>query len=205
MTGPAKTVFPATSMPDRDWWAALWPEPEGIVRQLGIGPDMTVLDLCCGDGYFTAPLAKRVSGKVYALDLDPAMIDRAKAEVTRQGVSVLQWICADAREVTNSLPEPVDYVLLANTFHGAPDQVGLVRSAKAVLRPRGLFGIVNWHHLPREETTVLGLPRGPQTDMRMSPEAVSAVIEPEGFRTVQIIDLPPYHYGIVFSARTRHG
>ncbi|MFJ6328677.1 MULTISPECIES: class I SAM-dependent methyltransferase [unclassified Rhizobium] len=85
MTGAAKTVFPAASMPDRDWWAALWPDPGGIVQQLGIEPDMTVLDLCCGDGYFTAPLAKRVSGKVYALDFDPAMIDQARAEVVRQG------------------------------------------------------------------------------------------------------------------------
>ncbi|MFJ6328676.1 MULTISPECIES: class I SAM-dependent methyltransferase [unclassified Rhizobium] len=115
----------------------------------------------------------------------------------------MQRICADARELTNLFSEPVDYVLIANTFHGVPDQVGLVRSAKAVLRPQGLFGIVNWHALPREETTVPGLPRGPRTDMRMSPEAVSAVIEPEGFRTVRIIDLPPYHYGTVFSARTR--
>ena len=52
--------FPATSMPDRDWWAALWPDPEGVLRQVGVEPGMTVLDLCCGDGYFTAPLARLV-------------------------------------------------------------------------------------------------------------------------------------------------
>jgi predicted methyltransferase len=56
--------FPATSMPDRDWWSALWPNPADILRKIGIKSDMTVLDLCCGDGYFTAPLTRLVEGKV---------------------------------------------------------------------------------------------------------------------------------------------
>ncbi|WP_245425644.1 class I SAM-dependent methyltransferase [Phyllobacterium brassicacearum] len=190
--------FPATSMPDRDWWAALWPDPEGVLRQVGVEPDMTVLDLCCGDGYFTAPLARLVGGRVYALDLDPLMIERAKVEVTRQDTSVLQWICADAREAATLLPEPVDYVLMANTFHGVPDQSGLAHVVKASLLPGGYFGIVNWYPLAREQTAVLGKPRGPATDMRMSPDAVSAVVEPAGFRTARVVELPPYHFGAIF-------
>jgi len=190
--------FPATSMPDRDWWSALWPNPADILRKLGITREMTVLDLCCGDGYFTAPLARLVEGKVHALDLDPAMIETAKAEVTRQGASVLDWLCADARDIVGLLPEPVDYVLIANTFHGVPDQAGLARAARSVLRPGGLFGIVNWHRLPRERTTVLDQPRGPRTDMRMTPEGVRTIVEREGFEHPAVVELPPYHYGVVF-------
>lgn len=191
-------LFPATSMPDRDWWTALWPDPQGVLRQLGIAPHMTLLDLCCGDGYFTAPLAKQVDGQVYALDLDPAMIDKAKAEAARQGATVLDWLCADARDIPDLLPAPVDFVLMANTFHGVPDQAELARAVRSVLRTGGLFGIVNWYPLPREVTTVLGQPRGPRTDMRMTPEAVNAVVEPAGFKLALLVQLPPYHYGIVF-------
>nr|WP_246088354.1 class I SAM-dependent methyltransferase [Phreatobacter stygius] len=191
-------VFPASSMPDRDWWAALWPDPEATLRRLGVRPDMSVLDLCCGDGYFTAPLAKIVGGRIDALDLDPAMIERAKAEAARQGVSIRRWICADARDVAGLVAEPVDYVLMANTFHGVPDQPGLAQAVKAVLKPSGLFVVVNWHPQAREQTTVLGQPRGPKTAMRMSPETLGAVIEPVGFRAVRLVDLPPYHYGAVF-------
>ncbi|QCI69308.1 class I SAM-dependent methyltransferase [Phreatobacter stygius] len=185
-------------MPDRDWWAALWPDPEATLRRLGVRPDMSVLDLCCGDGYFTAPLAKIVGGRIDALDLDPAMIERAKAEAARQGVSIRRWICADARDVAGLVAEPVDYVLMANTFHGVPDQPGLAQAVKAVLKPSGLFVVVNWHPQAREQTTVLGQPRGPKTAMRMSPETLGAVIEPVGFRAVRLVDLPPYHYGAVF-------
>ncbi|WP_315975695.1 class I SAM-dependent methyltransferase [Phyllobacterium sp. A18/5-2] len=66
--------FPASSMPDRDWWTMLWPDPLDVVQNLGVTPKISVLDLCCGDGYFTAPLAKLVGGNVYALDLYPVII-----------------------------------------------------------------------------------------------------------------------------------
>jgi ubiquinone/menaquinone biosynthesis C-methylase UbiE len=188
-------------MPDRDWWEALWPDPITVLRQLGIRPGMTVLDLCCGDGYFTAPLAALVQGRVQALDLDPAMLALAQAEVAQRGATVEAWICADARDLPRLLPHPVDHVLMANTFHGVPDQPGLARAVRAVLRPGGLFAIVNWHRVPREDTTVLGQPRGPQTRLRMSPEATAAVIGPAGFRLAWIAEVSPYHYGAVFEAR----
>jgi len=191
-------MFPATSMPDRDWWEALWPDPSGLLLSLGVEPGMTALDLCCGDGYFTAPLARIVGGRLYALDLDPDMIVAAKAEVKRLGVSVLKWIVADAGEVAELVPEKIDFVLIANTFHGVPDQPALVKAVARTLKPRGLFALVNWHRLPREHTTVLGQPRGPRTEMRMSPEAVAAVLEAAGFRLLRMVDLPPYHYGAVF-------
>lgn len=194
-------LFPATSMPDHEWWAALWPDPAAVLRQIGIAPEMTVLDLCCGDGYFTAPLAALTGGKVHALDLDPAMIARAQVAVAQQGTSVRQWICADAMEAGEHLSIKVDYVLLANTFHGVPDQPRLACAVREVLHPRGRFGLVNWHALSRERTTVLGRPRGPRSEMRMSPEAVAAAIEPAGFRLVQRVELPPYHHGTIFALR----
>jgi SAM-dependent methyltransferase len=192
------SMFPATSMPDRDWWAALWPDPAGLLCALGVRADMTALDLCCGDGYFTAPLARIAGGRVYALDLDPDMIAQARSEAAQQGVTVLEWITGDARDIAALIPEPVDFVLLANTFHGAPDKPALAKPVAAVLRPGGLFAIVNWHPRPREETTVLGVKRGPPAELRMSPASVRDAVEPAGFNLFRLVELPPYHYGAVF-------
>lgn len=187
-------------MPDRAWWASLWPDPEAILRSLGIRPGMTVVDLCCGDGYFTAPLAKIVGGRVYALDIDQQMLDQARNEVARQGASVAKWFCDDARDLDSLIHEPVDYVLMANTFHGVPDQIGLARAVANILTPRGSFAIVNWHPIPREQTKVLDKPRGPKTEMRMSPDQVRAVVEPAGFELADLVEFPPYHYGAIFRA-----
>ena len=189
--------FSATGMPDRDWWQALWPEPAKVLEALGLQAGMMVVDLCCGDGYFTAPLARLVSpGDVLAVDLDPAMLEQAR-DLCRDCANCT-FLQADARELTGLVQEPVDYVLIANTFHGVPDKTALARSAFGVLRQGGQFAVINWHVLPRERTTVLGLPRGPATAMRMSPASVTQVVEPAGFKVDRLVELPPYHYGAVF-------
>ncbi|TLF52157.1 methyltransferase domain-containing protein [Halomonas urmiana] len=185
-------------MPDPGWWHTLWPNPEGVIRSLGIRSSMTVVDLCCGDGYFTAPLAAFVKGKLYAVDLDRAMLEKAQAEVEHVGASVRQWICADARDLAKLVPEAVDFVMIANTFHGVPDKAAMARSVAAALTPGGRLGIVNWHQLPLEETVILGQPRGPKTEMRMSPEQVKNIVEPVGFELEKIVQFPPFHYGAVF-------
>ena len=194
----SNAIFPATAMPDRDWWAALWPDPEATLRALGITADMMVLDLCCGDGWFTAPLARLTGGRCYGLDLDLEMLERAREEVARTGASVAGWIEGDARDLPTLLSEKVDFVLIANTFHGVPEQTALADAVAQILNPEGLFAIVNWHARPREETVVLGQPRGPKTDMRMTPEQTRAAVEPAGFELDKLVELPPFHYGAVF-------
>jgi hypothetical protein len=96
------------------------------------------------------------------------------------------------------VPEPVDYVFLANTFHGVPEQLGLGRAVAAVLKPKGLLGIINWRRRPREETVVLGQSRGPKTEMRIEANDVAAIVQPAGLLLNRIVELPPYHYGVVF-------
>ncbi|HEY9163749.1 MAG TPA: class I SAM-dependent methyltransferase [Magnetovibrio sp.] len=194
--------FPATGMPDGDWWQALWPDPEGVLRRLGIDFGTTVLDLCCGDGHFTAPMAHIVGGigRVMALDLDAELIEQAMARAQATGVppTAIRWLEGDACALAKTVPSNPDYVFIANTFHGVPDKQQLARDVFNVLKPGGQFAIINWHHRPKDDTTVLGQPRGPETKMRMSPEAVMDVVLPVGFRLHGVIELPPYHYGIVF-------
>jgi SAM-dependent methyltransferase len=196
---PEERAFPATAMPDRDWWQALWPDPEGVLRKLRIAAGLIAVDLCCGDGYFTAPLARLTEGRVYAVDLDAEMLRRARAEIECADGADAELIRADARDLPTILPEKVDVVLIANTFHGVPQQTALARAVAAALKPGGRFAVVNWHARPREETTVLGQPRGPRTELRMSPEALRAVVEPAGFTLERLVELPPYHYGAVFT------
>lgn len=154
--------FPTTAMPDQDWWQALWPAPEEVLSTLGIKAGMTVVDLCCGDGLFTAPMCRLVEpGRVFGADIDPELLQQAKDACA--GMTNCAWVEGDARRLAEMLTEKVDYVLIANTFHGVPDKDGLARVVRSVLEPGGRFAVVNWHPLPREETPVLDKPRGPAT------------------------------------------
>lgn len=190
-------LFPATIMPDKDWWHALWPNPEAVLCAVGIEPGMDVVDLCCGDGHFTAPMCRLVdSSKTWALDLDPSLL--AEAEQACRGSRNFQSVLADARDLPQQVGTPVDFVFIANTFHGVPDKVGLAKAAYGALRSDGHFAVVNWYRRSREETKVLDQPRGPDMALRMEPEDVQQVVEPAGFILEKVVDVGPYHYGAVF-------
>lgn len=191
--------YPATLMPDADWWNALWPAPDKVLADLGIGPGLGLtVDLCCGDGLFTAPLARRAQ-RLVAIDLDPAMIGLARE---RLGDTPCRFLVGDAYDIAEMLDGPADLVFMANTFHGVPDKPRLARAVAAALGPGGRFVIVNWHARPREETVVLGQPRGPKTELRMAPVALPPLIERAGFDHPRVIELPPYHYGAIFERST---
>jgi Co/Zn/Cd efflux system component len=126
--------YPATLMPDADWWNMLWPAPETVLAALGMtaGMDLAV-DLCCGDGLFTPPLV-RLARRVIAIDLDPEMIARARA---RLGASSCTFAVGDAYRIAEMLDAPADAVFMANTFHGVPDKPRLARAVAGVIEPGG--------------------------------------------------------------------
>lgn len=193
----AEGVFPATSMPDPDWWNALWSRPDRVLEKLSLDKTAEVVDLCCGDGLFTIPLARMVR-HVVAIDLDPDMLAAARNRAVAEGITNCTFTMGDAYDLVALVPDRVDAVLLANTFHGVPEQTRLAHAVAAILRPGGRFIVINWHRQPREQTMVLGKPRGPKTEMRMTPDDVATVVIPSGLRLVQVVELPPYHYAAIF-------
>lgn len=190
-------LFSGTEMPTAGWWPALWPDPANVLRAIGLMPGMDVLDLCCGDGWFTLPIA-RTARQVVAVDLDSGLLEVARRRLDEAGIVNCDYVADDAYEIATLVPQRLDLVFLANAFHGVPDRLRLARAVRQVLKPSGRFTVVNWHPQPRETTTVLGEPRGPRTELRMSADQTIAAVEPAGLKLVHVVELPPYHYGAVF-------
>ncbi len=188
--------FQRTEMPNAGWWEALWPDPAGVLAKVGIKPGMDVIDLCSGDGWFTLQIAK-LARRVVAIDIDPALLEVARHRLGESNMSNCEFIAGDAYDVARLWRQPVDFVFLANAFHGVPDQARLARAVRDTLKPLGRFAIVNWRPRPREETTVLGEPRGPRTELRMSPEQSIKAAEIDGLKFGELVDVPPYHYAVV--------
>ena len=197
MTSTIPGFFQGTEMPSASWWEALWPDPAGVLSATGFKPGMDAVDLCCGDGWFTLPMA-RLARHVTAIDIDGEQLDVARRRLAGTGVAGCDFVAGDAYEVAGLVSRPSDYVFMANAFHGVPDRPRLARAVAATLAPAGRFIIVNWHQNPRETTKVLGEPRGPRTELRLSPEQTVADAEAGGLRLATLVDVPPYHYGAVF-------
>lgn len=192
--------FQGTGMPDPGWWEALWPEPAKVLAGLGLHADMAVIDLCSGDGWFTLQIA-RIARQVTAIDIDGGLLETARIRLEESGFAHCRFITADAYDIAARVSDPVDFVFLANAFHGVPDRPRLSRAIRSVLKPAGRLAIVNWHALPREQTQVLGQPRGPATELRMTPAETVADVEPAGFTTLRVVEMPPYHYGVIFAKK----
>lgn len=196
---PRMTEFRNTGQPDWDWWGELWPDPAGVLRELGLLAVDSLADVACGNGYFTVPAARHV-GTVYGVDIDAALLAALDDHAASEGVEV-GAVAGDARELPALLPERVAAVLLANTLHGVDEPVALARAVRESLLDGGRFAVVNWRPLPRAETTALGEPRGPPTALRLSAAETVEILEEAGFTVEKRVALDPYHYGVVAVSR----
>jgi len=179
-------------MPDEFTWSRFF-DPVGILKTVGLSNEIKdVADFGCGYGTFTIPAARIVSGKVYAIDIDPEMIKAVKDKLLKNAVNNVETIQRDILDEGSGLAdESVDYVLLFNMLHaGCP--VKLLMEAYRVLRKNGRVAIINWNLDP---TT----PRGPPMEMRPSLEQCVEWCVKVGFdpNSKRVYDFKPYHYGLV--------
>ncbi|MCA0012609.1 class I SAM-dependent methyltransferase [Mesorhizobium sp. B292B1B] len=197
MTSTIPGFFQGTEMPSSGWWEVLWPDPGAVLSATGLKPGMEVADLCCGDGWFALPIAK-VARHVVGIDIDTDLLDVTRRRLNENGTRNFDLVAGDAYELASLLSRPVDFIFMANAFHGVPDRPRLARAVREALVRAGRFVVVNWHRQPREQTTVLGEPRGPKTELRMSPEQTITAVEAAGLKFIELVEVPPYHYGAVF-------
>jgi SAM-dependent methyltransferase len=98
-----------------------------------------VLDLGCGPGSLTIPLA-RFSGTTIGIDPDPAMIETARQTAEVAGVAV-EWSVGSSLELPDEL-KPLDLVTIARAFHWMDREATLLRLDELV-RPGGAVALVN--------------------------------------------------------------
>jgi ubiquinone/menaquinone biosynthesis C-methylase UbiE len=178
-----------SGMPDEYAWNSFF-NPYKILSTLGLNNEVTdVAEFGCGYGTFTIPAAKMISGKIYAIDIEPKMIEITNKKVRENRLSNVQTILRDfISEGSGLANESVDYVMLFNILHAEGKK--LPKEAYRILKPNGRVGIIHWNYNP---TT----PRGPPMDVRPKPEHCIELAVSTGFKNPQMYDLKPYHYGIL--------
>src|SRR5262249_46580975 len=125
--------FEGTEMPTAGWWEALWPDPMGVLAKIGIKSGIEVIDLCSGDGWFTLQIAK-LARHVVAIDIDPVLLEIARHRLAEANAHNCDFVAGNAYEITQLWPRPVDFVFLANAFHGVLDRPRLARSVRDALK-----------------------------------------------------------------------
>jgi SAM-dependent methyltransferase len=108
----------------------------------GIGWGSRVLEIGCGTGQATEPLARH-GCEIVALDLGPAMATLARRRLARfAGVEVVTASFED----WSLPPDGFDAVLSATAWHWVRPEVRVVKSAQA-LRSGGALAVISTHHV----------------------------------------------------------
>jgi ubiquinone/menaquinone biosynthesis C-methylase UbiE len=121
-------------------------QPERVIAALDLEPGDRVADLGAGGGYFTFRLADAVgaTGRVYAVDIDPDMVEYLKARAAADGYRNVEVVTA-AADNPGLPPESVDVLFTCNTYHHLPERSAYFARARTALRPGGRVAIIDYN------------------------------------------------------------
>jgi ubiquinone/menaquinone biosynthesis C-methylase UbiE len=171
---------------------ARW-QPEQRLKFAGLKPGARVLELGCGPGFWTLPIAKIVGpqGGVFALDVSSEML----CSLTQQ--SLPGNICAVQSELP-SIPLSngwAEFIWLAFIFHEVEPPANLATQLFRVARPGTRVAVLDWQKVEQSDT-------GPPLAHRLSASQVISFLHTAGFSGVETRwhDLDAY----LITAERRH-
>jgi arsenite methyltransferase len=164
-----------------------WQKPHEVIMALGLRQDEIVADLGAGSGYFTRRLARH-AGKVYAVDLDSKLLEKAKASSPPNVEGVLAT--ADDPKLAEA---SVDTIFICDVLHHIDARPAYYTKLAKALKPRGRVVIVDFHERK--------LPVGPPPAMKLAPGRVRRELEAAGFTLEKSHTFLPYQYFLEFRPR----
>jgi SAM-dependent methyltransferase len=179
-----------SGMPDEAFWNSLFDIPR-IINWLDIknivGP---IVEIGCGYGTFTVPIAEKTNNQVLAFDMEPSMLEIAQKNVQQSELTNVQFSLRDILETGTGLESnSVGMILLFNILH-FDERRAMLEEASRILNPSGVAAIIHW----RKD---IETPRGPIVHMRPDQDTILGSINGLDlhFKGNSRI-LEPYHWGI---------
>jgi len=134
-------------------------KPDVLLQRLAVPPGHTLLDLGCGNGFFTFPAAAAMgdSGMVIAADSSPQMLDALQRRNPPDTVQVLlsEEVALDIEDAS------VDAVVAISLYHELVNPLHNLTELKRIMKPDGRLMLVDWdpeskvEHGPRSSHRVL--------------------------------------------------
>jgi ubiquinone/menaquinone biosynthesis C-methylase UbiE len=114
-----------------------------LMELIGDPAGKAVVDLACGEGFYTRLVRQRGAGKVVGIDLSQRMIELARQQEAQRPLGI-DYVVGDAREL--AVGEEYDLAIAAYLLNYARDRAELAAMCTRIarcLRPGGRFVTVN--------------------------------------------------------------
>jgi ubiquinone/menaquinone biosynthesis C-methylase UbiE len=158
-----------------------------ILDKLELRGEMVFADLGCGTGFFAIPAARRVK-KVFALDIQPEMLEILRDKIKKEKITNIEALLSGESSIP-LLDKSVDILLTANVFHELEDRSALLREVKRVLKMNGRLMIIDWKKMEMDF--------GPPLQERLDEKEVIATCFRNGFTLIEKLNIGPYNYLLI--------
>jgi len=167
-----------------------------VVSLLRLGGAETVIDYGAGTGTYTLAVAEAVpQGRVIAVEALPRLAEKLRDKLTPELAERLQIVETDANAVP-AADAVAARVLMVDVLHHLHDQPGALAEVVRLLRPGGLFVVVDWGDRER--------PVGPPLDHVLGLAAVRDIVREMGLEELEAHEPGtelPYHLVVVAAKR----
>jgi len=129
----------ATQLIDNPWRRRFVQRPELVAERMRLEPGMTVVEIGPGKGSYTLAVAYRVgpSGRVYALDIQPKVIERLTQRLVKDGIDNVIAQTGDVYDL--GFPDgSIDRVFAIACLPEIPEPVKALKELHRVLRDDGV-------------------------------------------------------------------
>jgi ubiquinone/menaquinone biosynthesis C-methylase UbiE len=161
-----------------------------LVSLLPLEPDDVVADVGAGTGYFSFPIAERLSaGRVLAVDIQPEMLAIIETRKRERGVTNVRTILGEVDDPKLPAGE-VDSILIVDAYHEFSHPAEMGEAIAAALAPGGELVLVEY----RAEDAAVPIKRL----HKMSEAQARREIEALGLVWQRTLDVLPWQHVLIF-------
>ena len=126
----------------------IFTERAAIAAMVGLKPGQSMADIGAGTGLFTLPFAEAVGeqGRVYAVDIAPAFVERIEALAGERGVRNVEGVVC-AEDDTRLPKDSIDVAFVCDTYHHFEYPAQTIASIQRALRKGGELVVVEFHRI----------------------------------------------------------
>ncbi|WLR50310.1 methyltransferase domain-containing protein [Bacillus tianshenii] len=160
--------------------------PEKVLSALDITKGEVVADLGAGNGFFTLPIAEQTGKTVYAVDIEPKMLELLQERAKEAAISNITYIESDL-ENTQITADSTDKVLIGFVMHEVPNRQNVLQEVERILTSNGVALLLEWEAVESE--------MGPPLHERLASNEFKAEVEAYGYRA-EVVHFNDAMYGL---------
>jgi ubiquinone/menaquinone biosynthesis C-methylase UbiE len=165
--------------------------PDQAVIALGLRRGNTVADIGAGSGYMTVRLARAVgpTGKVYAEDIQPEMIELLNQRLARDRIMNVVPVLG-LPDDPRLPPSSLDLALLVDVYHEFQAPQTMLQRIREALKPGGSLVLLEYR---KEDPSI---PIRPEHKMTVAEAKLE--VEAEGFKLYTVNERLPRQHVLIF-------